>query len=306
VTLQELKFIIALSEENHFHKAAEKCFVSQPTLSIAVKKLEKELGVDLFERHKNNVRVTEMGERVIESAKRVLFEADNIKQIVEADKDQLSSVFKIGAIYTVGPYILPPLIAELSKYDPVMPFEIQENYTSVLREKLLSGDLDAIIVSTPFKGPHIVTKVLYKEPFVVLMPKDHPLASLKKIPEAKLSEYNVLMLGEGHCFKDQVIASCPKCFNLDIPRDKINWQSLEGGSLETLRLMVASGMGVTILPSSAAKISPYYDDILVKKPLEAVSPSREVALAWRNSFPRVKAIERIIEALSVVKKDLMV
>ncbi len=304
MTLQELKFIIALYEENHFHKAAEKCFVSQPTLSIAVKKLEKELGVDLFERNKNKVRVTEIGERIVNAAKNVLLEANNIKQIVDADKDQLGSVFKLGAIYTVGPYILPPLIAKLSQYDPVMPFEIQESYTSVLKEKLLAGSLDAIIISMPFAGPGIVTKPIYEEPFVVLMQANHPLAKFENISELQLSKYEVLMLGEGHCFKDQVLASCPACFSLEKNPEKLNWRSLEGGSLETLRHMVASGMGVTILPSSSANISPYYDNILVKRPLKASPASRKVALAWRNSFPRIKAIERIIEAISHVKNEI--
>lgn len=296
MTLQELRFIVALAQEKHFRKASESCFVSQPTLSIAVRKIEKELGVALFERHNNDVRITAAGEEVVSRAKRVLAEVAGIKQAAEFDKDQSKGTFKLGAIYTVGPYILPPLITALHRMAPQMPIEIHEDYTVNLREKLIAGELDAILISLPFNAAGIVTRTLYKEPFDVLMPADHALAKYKTVPEKALKDYNVLMLGEGHCFRDQVMSSCPLCFNVDNARSGVNWRTVEGGSLETIRHMVASGIGVTILPRSATQMSPYMDNMLVSRPLKGASPSRAVALAWRSSFPRFKAIEMVLQA----------
>lgn len=301
MTLQELRFLVALAKEKHFHKASQACFVSQPTLSIAIRKLENELGIELFERQKNAVRITAAGQDIVTRAKRVLAEVDEIKQVALSDKDQLSAIFKLGAIYTIGPYLLPPLIAALHHHVPQMTIEIQENFTANLREKLLAGELDAILISLPFSGPGIVTHTLYKEDFVVLMPKNHALAKLKSIPEKVLSDYNVLMLGEGHCFRDQVISSCPKCFNDTKSISGVNWRTVEGGSLETIRHMVASGMGLTILPSSAVGLNRYYENILTFRPLKALSPCRTVALAWRNSFTRIKAIDAVLKAIASCK-----
>lgn len=297
MTLQELRFIIALAREKHFRKASSACFVSQPTLSIAVRKLEKELGVTLFERHKNDVQITPLGKEIVERAKRVIAEAEGIKQAVQFDKDQLMGVFKLGAIYTVGPYLLPPLICTLNKLTPQMPLEIQEDYTTQLRAKLCAGDLDAILISLPFAGSEIVTRTIYKEPFVVLMPADHPLTQYKMVTEKALSAYSILMLGEGHCLRDQVLSSCPLCFDPKNTSSKANWHSVEGSSLETIRHMVASRMGLTILPLTAAKVGSYYENILTTRPLKASHPSRSIALAWRKTFPRIKAIDAILQAL---------
>lgn len=301
MTLQELRFLVALAKAKHFHKASQACFVSQPTLSIAIRKLEDELGIALFERHRNSVQITAAGQDIVERAKRVLVEVDGIKQAALSDKDQLSSVFKLGAIYTIGPYLLPPLISQLHRLTPVMPVEIEENFTGKLREKLLASELDAALISLPFDVPGIVTRVLYKEDFVVLMPKDHPLSKLKSISEKALSEYNVLILGEGHCFRDQVMRSCPACFIESKSTHAVNWRTVEGGSLETMRHMVASGMGLTILPSSAVGLNLYYENILTSRPLKAVGPSRTVALAWRKSYTRIRAIDAILNAFNSCK-----
>lgn len=305
MTLQELRFLIALAKEQHFHKASRACFVSQPTLSIAIKKLEKELGVELFERHKNGVRITPMGLEIVERAKRVLADVDDIKQLALSDKDQLNAAFKLGAIYTVGPYLLPPLISALHRLAPQMTIEIQENYTAVLREKLLAGELDAILISLPFTASGIVTRVLYKEDFVVLMPANHPLAEYRNIPEKVLSEFNILMLGEGHCLRDQVLSSCPGCFNIQKTASGIHWRTVEGASLETIRHMVASGMGLSILPSSAVMVNPYSEKILTYRPLTTKSSSRTVALAWRHSFTRIKVIETVLKAVTKCKLPML-
>ncbi|MEO8400974.1 MAG: hydrogen peroxide-inducible genes activator [Gammaproteobacteria bacterium] len=294
MTLQELRFAISLAQEKHFGRASRACFVSQPTLSIAIRKLEKELGVALFERDNNNVRVTPLGKEIVERAKRVLAEAEGLKQVAEFDKDQLLGTLKLGVIYTIGPYLLPPLITMLNKLAPQMPIEIQEDYTANLREKLSVGDVDAIIISLPFSETGVLTRNLYKEPFVVLMPIDHPLTQKKTVNQNELSDYNILMLGEGHCFRDQVVSSCPTCFT--VPKSQ-GWRSIAGSSLETIRHMVASNMGITILPATAAASGPYQGTLLTTRPLKAASPNRVVALAWRKSFPRVKAIELLLDAV---------
>jgi len=298
MTLQELRFIIALAQEQHFGKASRVCHVSQPTLSIAIRKLEKELGVALFERTINDVRVTPLGKKIIQRAKQVLVEADAIKQLAQFDQDQLNGPFKLGVIYTVGPYILPPLITELHKLAPQMPIEIQEDYTVNLRDKLNAGDLDAIIISLPFAETGVVTRNLYKEPFVVLMPADHPLAKHQSVRPKELLEYNILMLGEGHCFRDQVMSSCPMCFAKQ--PSAVNWRTVAGSSLETVRHMVASNMGITILPATAAMTNPYQKGMLLTRPLKGGSPSRVVSLAWRKSFPRVKAIQQVLNAMNSI------
>lgn len=298
MTLQELRFLIALARTKHFGKAADATYVSQPTLSVAIRKLERELGVTLFERNKNEVRITPLGKAIVECAKRVLEEVEYIKQIAKVDQDQLSGTFRLGAIFTVGPYLLPSLITQLNHLAPEMSLEIQEDYTANLKEKLNSGDLDAIVISLPFSIPGVVTRVLYKEPFVVLMPKDYPLAKFKTINEKVLSDHNVLLLGEGHCFRDQVISSCPKCFAAVKTRHGINWRTVEGSSLETIRHMVAAKMGLTILPMTAANVGPYQRDLLTTRPLKGAHPHRSIALAWRKSYPRHKAIDVLLQAAS--------
>jgi LysR family hydrogen peroxide-inducible transcriptional activator len=299
MTLQELRFIVALAREKHFKNASTVCHVSQPTLSIAIQKLEKKLGVILFERYKNDVRITPIGNQIVERAKRILDETDAIKQAAKASHDQLSGVFKLGVIFTIGPYLLPSLITELNQLAPNMPIQIHEDYTANLRKKLATGELDAIIISLPFKESSIVTRVLYKEPFVVLMPGDHVLTKKKIVHENELSQFNLLMLGEGHCFRDQILSSCPMCFTAK--ESEKRWHTVEGSSLETIRHMVASKMGLTILPMTAAMTHTYREKILTSRPLRANSPNRSVALAWRQSFSRFKAIETILKATEKCK-----
>ncbi len=296
MTLTELKYIVTLAEEKHFGKAAERCRVSQPTLSVAVKKLEDELSVSLFERSKSQVTVTDTGQRVIDQAYRVLDQVGVIKDIAQEGKDQLSAPLRIGAIYSIGPYLFPHLMPELHRVAPKMPLYIEENYTSVLREKLKQSALDAIIVALPFSEPEVVTLPLYDEPFVVLLPKGHPLSKLSAIKGEHLLEDNLLLLGPGHCFRDQVLGVCPqveRAVNQPSLRDGKPQLVTEGSSLETIRHMVASGFGITVLPYSAALGRADVDDMLVVKPFESPQPYRSVALAWRVTFPRPQAMDTV-------------
>ena len=301
MTLTELRYIVTLAREKHFGRAAERCHVSQPTLSVAVKKLEEELGVPLFERSKSSIRVTETGQRIIEQAQRVLDQVGVIRDMAQDGKNQLNSPLRVGAIYTIGPYLFPHLLPELRRAAPEMPLYIEENYTGNLRQKLRQSELDAIIIALPFEEPEVVTLPLYDEPFVILLPGGHPLAAEESLSAEQLANEQLLLLGPGHCFRDQVLESCPPLVEAVTERNAgARGPSLvtEGSSLETIRHMVASGLGVTILPLSAATSMAYDDDILAVRPFSAPVPFRTVALAWRVTFPRPKAIDVLSLAAS--------
>lgn len=296
MTLTELRYVVTLAREKHFGRAAERCHVSQPTLSVAVKKLEDELGVPLFERSKSSIRVTETGQRIIEQAQRVLDQVGVIRDMAQDGKNQLNSPLKVGAIYTIGPYLFPHLLPELRRAAPDMPLYIEENYTANLRQKLRHSELDAIIVALPFDEPEVVTLPLYDEPFVVLLPAGHHLAEEAELTPKQLAEEQLLLLGPGHCFRDQVLESCPPLVEAVTSRaDASESPALvtEGSSLETIRHMVASGLGITVLPLSAATAMQYWEDILVVRPFAQPVPFRTVALAWRVTFPRPKAIDML-------------
>ena len=295
MTLTELRYIVTLAQEQHFGRAASKCFVSQPTLSVGVKKLEDELGIALFERTRNAVRVTPMGDMIVNQAQKVLEEAASIKQLAQSGQDQLSTSLRVGAIYTIGPYLFPHLVPQLSSLAPKMPLYIEENFTAVLRRKLRMGELDAIIIALPFNEPDVLTRPLYDEPFRVLLPGGHPWEKQKEIDPADLTKEELLLLGEGHCFRDQILEACP---TLAAKKEAgADGSGIEATSLETIRHMVASGMGISVLPQSALVDSHYAPNVLSTRPFRSPSPSRTVALAWRASFPRPKAVDVLSEAL---------
>ena len=300
MTLTELRYVVTLARERHFGRAAERCHVSQPTLSVAVKKLEDELGIPLFERSKSSIRVTETGQRIIEQAQRVLDQVGVIRDMAQDGKNQLNSPLKVGAIYTIGPYLFPHLLPELRRAAPEMPLYIEENYTANLRQKLRHSELDAIIVALPFDEPEVVTLPLYDEPFVVLLPADHPLTKKDQVTPEEMAKEQLLLLGPGHCFRDQVLESCPPLVEAITKRADAGRPELvtEGSSLETIRHMVASGLGVTVLPLSAVTTMQYHEDILAVRPFAPPVPFRTVALAWRVTFPRPKAIDVLSLAAS--------
>jgi LysR family hydrogen peroxide-inducible transcriptional activator len=285
VTLTELRYIVAVARERHFGHAAEACFVSQPTLSVAVKKLEEELGVQLFERGPGEVTVTPPGQKIVEQAQRVLEEASRIKDLAAAGRDPLAGPLRLGAIYTIGPYLLPKLIPILRRVAPAMQLHIQENFTHRLGDALKSGEVDVILIALPFVEPGIETRALYDEPFFVAVPKGHAWEERKRITADELTRESLLLLGDGHCLRDQVLEFC------NAPRTR----AIEGGSLETIRQMVAAGVGVTVLPATA--INPNAADPLIRILPLRPAPSRRVGLAWRKSFPRPEAIEALRKAI---------
>ena len=292
MTLTDLRYLVALARERHFGHAAERCNVSQPTLSVAIKKLEEELAVTLFERSAADVKITDIGARIVAQAEKVLLEAGQIKEIATAGRDPLSGPLKLGVIYTIGPYLLPHLIPRVHAAAPSMPLLIQENYTARLAEALKRGDLDVIVVALPFEEPGIVTQAVYDEPFRVLLPAGHGWESEERIPASRLAEAPLLLLGAGNCFRDQVLEACPLCRSGEGLQ-----RTLEGSSLETIRHMVATGAGITVLPSAAADSLPGGNSLLTVRPFTTPEPFRRVALAWRVTYPRSGAIDVIRAAI---------
>jgi LysR family hydrogen peroxide-inducible transcriptional activator len=292
MTLTELRYIVTLAQEQHFGRAAERCHVSQPTLSVGVKKLEDELGVLIFERSKSAVRLTPVGEAIVTQAQKVLEQAQGVRELAQVGKNQLAAPLKVGAIYTVGPYLFPHLIPQLHRVAPDMPLYIEENFTHILRDKLRTGELDAIIIALPFQEADVLTKPLYDEPFCVLMPADHPWTARASIDSSQLNDKSLLLLGEGHCFRDQVLEACPATRKGQAP----SHTTVESSSLETIRHMVASGLGVSVLPLSAVDSHHYAPGVLEVRPLTPPVPYRTVAIAWRASFPRPKAIEVLADS----------
>jgi LysR family hydrogen peroxide-inducible transcriptional activator len=286
VTLTELRYIVAVARERHFGRAAEASFVSQPTLSVAVKKLEEELGVPLFERGPGEITITPAGQKIVAQAQRVLEEASRIKELAAAGRDPLAGPLRLGAIYTIGPYLLPKLIPILRRSAPAMQLHIQENFTHRLAEALKSGEVDVILIALPFDEPGIETRPVYDEPFFVAVPKGHPWETRKRVTSEELMKESLLLLGEGHCFRDQVLEFCHTA----------RTRAIEGGSLETIRQMVASGVGITVLPGTSVGGSTSNDLIRIL-PFGRPTPSRRVGLAWRRSYPRPEAIEALRRAI---------
>ncbi len=295
MNLNDLRYVVALTRERHFGRAAAACHVSQPTLSVAIKKLEDRLGVLLFERTPHEVRLTPVGERVAQAAQRAIEAADSIRHIAQQAQDQLAVPLRIGAIYTVGPYLFPDLITNLRELAPRMPLHVEENFTAALGEKLRKGELDVILVALPFDEPGILTLPLYEEPFIVLLPSGHPLTNQEFVGNRDLREETILLLGKGHCLRDQVVAACPECRPSP---DSGRVHEIEGSSLETIRHMVASGMGLSVFPCTAACVDRYSQRLLAIRRFRPPAPSRRVALAWRATFPRPKVIDVLREAIA--------
>jgi LysR family hydrogen peroxide-inducible transcriptional activator len=234
------------------------------------------------------VSVTPSGQKIVEQAQRVLEEAARIREIAAAGRDPLAGPLRLGAIYTIGPYLLPKLIPILRKNAPAMQLLIQENFTHRLAEELKSGEVDVILIALPFEQPGVVTRAVYDEPFLVAVPKGHPWENRKRVTSDELTRESLLLLGEGHCFRDQVLEICHTVRAKD--RSPLA-RTVEGGSLETIRQMVAGGVGVTVLPATSTAGSGGANDLIRIVPFARPAPTRRVGLAWRRSFPRPEAIE---------------
>jgi LysR family hydrogen peroxide-inducible transcriptional activator len=327
MTLTELRYIVAVARERHFGRAAEACFVSQPTLSVAIKKLEEELDVKIFERGGSEVSVTPLGEEIVRQAQSVLDQAGAIKEIAKRGKDPLAGALRLGIIYTIGPYLLPELVKHTIELYPQMPLMLQENFTVKLLEMLRTGELDCAIMAEPFPDAGLALAPLYDEPFIVALPAANELSKRKSISAEELKRETMLLLGTGHCFRDHVLEVCPEFARFSSDAEGIR-RSFEGSSLETIKHMVASGMGVTVVPQlSVPREARPFDgpplegapplggatsyslgvgaDIahLAFVPFSEPVPSRRVVLAWRRSFTRYEAIAALRNAIYACQLD---
>jgi LysR family transcriptional regulator, hydrogen peroxide-inducible genes activator len=310
MTLTELKYIVAVAREKHFGRAAEACFVSQPTLSVAIKKLEDELEVKLFERNANEVALTPLGDEIVRQAQSVLEQAASIKEIAKRGKDPLAGPLRLGVIYTIGPYLLPELVRNTIEQTPQMPLLLQENFTVKLLEMLRTGEIDCAILAEPFPDTGLAMAPLYDEPFLAALPSAHPLAQQTQISARALKSETMLLLGTGHCFRDHVLEVCPEFARFSSDAEGIR-KSFEGSSLETIKHMVAAGMGVTLVPRlsvpsdalqpkarrSRSKTDEKYVRYLPIVDGEDSPPMRRVVLAWRRSFTRYEAIAALRNAV---------
>ena len=315
MTLTELKYIVAVAREKHFGKGAEACHVSQPTLSVAIKKLEEELQVKLFERNANEITVTPLGEEIIRQAQSVLEQAENIREIARRGKDPLAGPLRLGVIYTIGPYLLPDLVRQMIANTPQMPLMLQENFTVKLLEELRNGEIDCAILAEPFPDTNLAIAPLYDEPFMAAVPSSHALAVRSGITAEEIKQETMLLLGNGHCFRDHVLEVCPEFARFSSNSDGIR-KSFEGSSLETIKHMVAAGMGITLVPrlgvpkealaeqeaaqtgaKSKLKLPAEQPSFIKYLPFEGHIPSRRVVLAWRRSFTRYEAIAALRNAI---------
>ena len=305
MTLTELKYIVAVAREKHFGHAADACYVSQPTLSVAIKKLEEELGVKLFERSAGEVTVTPLGEEIVRQAQSVLEQAAAIKEIAKRGKDPLAGPLTLGVIYTIGPYLLPELVRHSIARNPQMPLMLQENFTVKLLEMLRTGEIDCVILAEPFPDAGLALAPLYDEPFMAAVPTHHPLASQASVTSEQLKNETMLLLGAGHCFRDHVLEVCPEFARFSANAEGIR-KSFEGSSLETIKHMVAAGMGVTLVPRLSvpkealapnAKRKRDEEPFIKYLPFEGDPPTRRVVLAWRRSFTRYEAIAALRNAI---------
>ena len=304
MTLTELRYIVAVARERHFGRAAEACFVSQPTLSVAIKKLEEELDVKLFERGTSEVSVTPLGEAIVRQAQSVLEQAAAIKEIAKRGQDPLTGPLRLGIIYTIGPYLLPELVKHVIALTPQMPLVLQENFTVRLLEMLRTGELDCAIMAEPFPDTGLAVAPLYDEPFMVAVPSAHPLAAREAISPEELKRETMLLLGTGHCFRDHVLEVCPEFARFASDAEGIR-KSFEGSSLETIRYMVASGMGITVVPQLSVRAferSSGSDHVRYIR-FTSPAPSRRVVLAWRRSFTRYEAIAALRNAVYACQLD---
>ena len=310
MTLTELKYIVAVAREKHFGRAAEACFVSQPTLSVAIKKLEDELEVKLFERNANEVALTPLGDEIVRQAQSVLEQAASIKEIAKRGKDPLAGPLRLGVIYTIGPYLLPELVRQAIELTPQMPLLLQENFTVKLLEMLRTGEIDCAILAEPFPDTGLAMAPLYDEPFLAALPSAHPMAQQTQISARALKSETMLLLGTGHCFRDHVLEVCPEFARFSSDAEGIR-KSFEGSSLETIKHMVAAGMGVTLVPRlsvpsvalqpkarrSRSKTDEKYVRYLPIVDGDDSPPMRRVVLAWRRSFTRYEAIAALRNAV---------
>ncbi|HEX9206604.1 MAG TPA: LysR substrate-binding domain-containing protein [Steroidobacteraceae bacterium] len=296
MNLRDLRYLVALADERHFGKAAERCYVSQPTLSAQVRKLEEYLGVPLVERQPKRVALTPTGEKIVQRARVLLQEADAIVELAKSDRDPLAGPLKLALIPTVGPYLLPHVVGRLRKDLPRLKLMLYEYQTEPLLERLRAGEIDVGILALPVPLDGLDSTELYDEPFTLAVPASHPLADQERVKVDDLRNETVLLLEDGHCLRDQALEVCGR-FSVNEAQD------YRATSLETLRQMVAAGHGVTLLPELAAETPVGTARGLRIKHFTRPAPGRTIGAVWRRSTTRTRAIEAIATTIRAAMKE---
>jgi LysR family hydrogen peroxide-inducible transcriptional activator len=295
MNLKDLKYLVALADTGHFGKAAERTFVSQPTLSAQLKKLEEYLGVKLVERQPKNVQLTDVGKQVVVRARRILDESDQIISLARNSTDPFGGRLKLGLIPTIGPYLLPRVMQKIRKSLPQLGLMLYEHQTEALLKRLRDGEIDFGILALPIAPEGFETRVLYEEAFTVALPTHHPLASKATIKVSDLKGQTLLLLEDGHCLRDQALEVCSR---IDIREA----EDFRATSLETLRQMVVAGLGITLLPETAVE-SPFGSQRgLTIRQFAKPAPTRTVGAVWRKSSTRTPAIKAICDVIDGVMK----
>lgn len=289
MNLKDLKYLLALAEYRHFGKAAKACSVSQPTLSIQLKKLEQDLGVQLFERAQKRVLITASGLNIVEQAKNVLHAVNELERVAKLANDPFSGELRLGLIPSLGPYLLPHILPVIRQQLAKLSLYLYEDKTEALLTQLDQGSLDAVILALPVQHKGLVVQTLFEEPFFLAMPASHSLHKSKELHLKDLNHDNLLLLEEGHCLRDQALEVV--CHEKSKLEEKMNYRAT---SLETLRHMVASGAGVTLLPLLAFEEQP----LIVNKPFAAPIPERKIGMLWRKESALEPCCKRLATLIS--------
>ncbi len=292
MNIRDLQYIIAVAESRHFGRAAERCFVSQPTLSGQIKKLEDELGVAIFERTNRSVEITPVGESILAHARQVMEQVDAIQQTALASRDPLSGPLRIGAIPTISPYLMPLILSPIKKQHPQMKLVLSEEITDMLIARLLNHEIDAALLATPVDEQGIASLPLFDEPFWIAYPRKHRFYDKERITLRDLNNENLLLLSEGHCLAQQAMDVCHIR-----DRQQGEMADLRAASLETLIQLVRAGSGVTLVPALAMQGSWATGSGVVAQPLNIANAYRRVSLVYRQSFPRLDALHALAQVI---------
>ena len=289
--LKDLRYLVAVADQRHFGRAAARCCVSQPTLSAQLKKLEQSLGVQLIERAPNNVSLTPAGEEIVARARSILEASDEVVALARSQRDPLAGRLRVALLPTIGPYLLPRVAPLMRKSLPRLELRLYEYQTAAMLEKLRGGELDLGILALPVDLAGLDSRELYREPFLLALPERHPLAAHRSVRVADLRGETLLLLEDGHCLRDQALEVCSRAG----VREQ---QDFRATSLETLRQMVATGAGVTLLPELAGSGAYRSARGVTLRPFTRPAPQRHIGAVWRNSTARRAAIEALCQLIA--------
>jgi LysR family hydrogen peroxide-inducible transcriptional activator len=289
MNLRDLNYIVAVAETRHFGKAAARCFVSQPTLSGQIKKLEEELGVTLFERTNRSVEITPVGDAIVTHARQMMEQADTIRRLAQSHQDPLSGPLRVGAIPTLSPYLMPLILMPLKRQHPQTRLVLSEEVTETLLARLRNHEIDAALLATPVENPDLETLPLFDEPFWLAHPRQHPLYDKERITQEDLDQVELLLLSEGHCLAQQAMAVC----HMTERGVRDEMADLRAASLETLLQLVGAGFGCTLIPALAIRGAWTTDTGVIARQMDVPDAFRRVSMVYRHSFPRRAALDAL-------------